>query len=422
MSLNRTITPTINPISSINWLGHSEEILSNGSKVFLLPGGIPELTKIEFIFKAGNKYQRTMLSGSFASSLLKEGTNKTDGGSFNEQIDFFGAFLNVDYDRDYCTVSLYSISKYLSELLPMVAEMITDPAYPEEVLAVKTRNAIQQLHTDMAKVSYMSRRKLSEQVMGVDHYYGVMAQEKHYENITIEEIRNFHVSNFFSEAPVILVSGKIPANMTKLLEKNFGEIRYIQSREFERNEPQTITGLVNIPMENTMQSAIRYGKNTIMPDHKDADSLEIAVMLLGGFFGSRLMKNLREDKGFTYGIHAGILQLEEVAMLTIGTEIGNEHVEQALAEIDHELRILTTELPTEEELNVIKNYLTGQLVKEADGSMAQADLLRYRILNGLDEDHHQETLMRINRTTTEEVLEAAKNYLQADSFSIVVAG
>ncbi len=417
MSLNRTIAPAINPISSINWLGHTEEKLSNGSRVFRLGGALPELTKIEWIFKAGNKYQRTLLAGNFASTLLKEGTKDTPGGSFNEQIDFYGAFLNVEYDRDYCTVSLYSITKYLPELLPMVAEMIIDPAYPEDVLAVKTRNAIQQLNTDMGKVGYRSRRKLTEMVMGSEHYYGIMATAGAYEAITAEEIRLFHIENFFCEPPIILVSGNVPGNMTSLLEKHFGQIRYITSREFERRDTVSTSGLTRIPMENTMQSGIRFGKNTIMPDHKDAEALEIAVMLLGGFFGSRLMKNLREDKGFTYGIHSGIMQLEEASMLTIGTETGNEHVEAALVEIDRELQIITTTLPTEDELSVIKNYMTGQLVKEAGGAMAQADLLRFRILNGLDEDHHKETLDRINGVTPEEVLGAADEYLQAASFS-----
>lgn len=422
MILDRITQPLIHPISSINWLSHKEETLSNGSRVFLIGGEGPELTKIEFIFKAGNKYQRTLLAGNYASSLMKEGNRSMTGPVFNEQIDFYGAFLNVEYDRDYSTISLYSITKYLPQLLPMVAEMIADPSYPEDILAVKTRNAIQQLNTDMAKVSFRSRRKLTELVMGEHHYYGTLPTAKDHENITTEEIRGFHLANFFAEPPIIIVSGNIPSTMIGLLEKEFGQIRYLQSREFTRVSPESMPGLHRVAMENTMQSAIRYGKNTIMPDHRDADSLEIAVMLLGGFFGSRLMKNLREDKGFTYGIHAGIMQLEEASMLTIGTEVGNEHVDHSLEEIDKEITKIIAEPAQEEELNVIKNYMTGQLIKEADGAMAQADLLRFRILNNLDGDHHRETLDRINLATAEDVQEAAAKYLQADSFSKVVAG
>ncbi|MES2630033.1 MAG: pitrilysin family protein [Bacteroidota bacterium] len=422
MNLNRTIAPAINPISSINWLKHTEETLSNGSRVYLLGGPFPELSKIEFIFRAGNKYQRTLLAGNYAATLMKEGTKFTAAGPFNEQIDFYGAFLSVDFDRDYCTVTLHSLNKFLPELLPMVAEMIIDPAYPEDILAVKTRNAVQQLNTDMGKVSYRARRRITELVMGSDHYYGVMPTAEHYEALTTEEVRLFHVSNFFSEPPVIMVSGNVPSTITGLLEKSFGSVHYNVSREFEKRPTEIITGLERVAMENTMQSGIRYGKSTIMPEHEDADALEIAVMLLGGFFGSRLMKNLREDKGYTYGVHAGILQLQETSMLTIGTEIGNEHVDHALEEIDREIRILTQTEPKEEELSVIKNYMTGQMVKDADGPMAQSDLLRFRVLNNLDEDHHQQMLERINAITPEEVLMAADNYMQVESFAKVVAG
>lgn len=422
MILNRSITPEIQPISSISWLGHGLEQLSNGSKVYTMEGGLPELTKIEIIFKGGNKYQQKILAGNYAGSLLKEGTKVRSGRDFNESIDFYGGFLSVEVDRDYVSVILYTLNKYLDKLLPLVSEMLTQPAYPADVLAVKTRNAVQQLATDMSKVNFRARRKLTQEIMGAQHYYGVMAEPADYEKITSADLQQFHDQQLFRQPATIIVSGGIPFDLHTQLERHFGQLPVRAASEFHKIAPQSNTSLIRVSMENTMQSAIRYGKLTIPPHNEDAAALEVAVMVLGGFFGSRLMKNIREDKGFTYGIHAGILQLQETAMLTIGTEVGNESVDATLFEIDKELTELCATAPSIEELTVAKNYMAGQLVKDADGAMAQAEMLRFRVQNHLPEDYHSTMLSLFNEVSPEQVRRAAELYLKPGSFTQVIAG
>ncbi len=422
MILDRQVQPIIQPITAINWLGHTKSNLDNGTTLYQLKGADNELIKIEWVIAAGNKYQQKPLSGSFTSTLLKEGTQKTSGTVFNENLDYYGAFLNVESDRDFVSVNLYCLTKHLEKLLPMVSEMLTEPAFPGDILAVKTRNALQQFHTDMGKVAYRCRRTLTQQVMGADHYYGASANETDYENLVSADLAAFHATNFFSESWLILASGHIPANLQQQLNHHFGQLKFSNNRHFQPKAVSSTTGLIHVAMENTVQSAIRYGKTVPSSLHRDALSLDVTVMLLGGFFGSRLMKNLREDKGFTYGVHAGILPLQETALLTIGAELGNQHVDQALEEIDKELNLLCSTEPDTYELQTVKRYIAGQLVKEADGAMAQADLLRYRILHQLPETYHDILLTQLNEVTSSEIMEVANRYLQTESFVKVVAG
>jgi predicted Zn-dependent peptidase len=156
--------------------------------------------------------------------------------------------------------------------------------------------------------------------------------------------------------------------------------------------------------------------------HPDFIPFTILNTVLGEYFGSRLMSNLREDKGYTYGVNSMVSEYQNIGYFLIATDVAAEHVDSALKEIRFEIEKLQTELIEQEELDLVKNYLLGQLLKSADGPYAMTDLYVHLQSFGLEVDYYNRYIHEINEITSEELQDCAKKYLNWDDLTIVTAG
>jgi predicted Zn-dependent peptidase len=218
------------------------------------------------------------------------------------------------------------------------------------------------------------------------------------------------------------LSGKIPPNAREILENLLGNWPLSKQSPRVLFTKKTSIVKIHIPKKGALQSAIKIGCVSLTPHDKDYFELKFLSVVLGGYFGSRLMNNIREDKGLTYGIGAMCVQKEEAGCFVISTEVKGESVQLALTEIYKELKRLREELIPQEEINLVKSYVMGQILAASDGSFAQAKLLKNLHTNALDFDFYKSYQIVLNELNPQSLMDMANKYLKEEDLCEVVVG
>jgi len=223
-----------------------------------------------------------------------------------------------------------------------------------------------------------------------------------------------------------MVAGKFEEQaLYGLIDRFFGQLALQPSSFVSLSQtlvPETQKGEYLHKMENQVQSSIRLGHISIPKNHPDYEELQVLGTLLGGFFGSRLMKNIREEKGFTYGIYGGFYGMKEKGYFMVSTDVANEYVDATLEEIYKEIQRIQNEKVTEEELQVVKNYMLGNLLSSMETPFQIADTLSLLKLNNLTVEHLKKTFQLIKNIKIERIMELANQYINLNNMIVVIAG
>jgi predicted Zn-dependent peptidase len=420
----RKTAPALQSIERIDLQEPEKHLLDNGIPVYLIDAGTQELTRIELVFDAGSFYQSRVLQAYFTNKCLSEGTESYNAKTVAETIDFHGAYLKKSSEKDLATISLYSLNKHLEKLLPVLHEVALKPTFPEDEIETIVRKQRQEFLVNMDKVSFIARHKFSSLIFGNDHPYGQMALEKDYENISSSLLKKYFNEHYLNADFTIVVSGKVPKKIIEKLNPYFGKHSIKQKRDSQQIPAiDTIEQKDQfIAKDGALQSALRLGNPTFNKLHPDYLRFKVVNTIFGGYFGSRLMTNIREDKGYTYGIGSGIASLRHAGMFFIASEVGTEVTQKALDEIFFEIDKMHKELVPQEELNLVKNYMAGSFLRSADGPFALAELFKGVYPYGLNMDYYSRYLDTIKNITTEEIRDLAVSYLQKDSMVKLVVG
>lgn len=428
---DRKTAPAFREIEKVEILQGKKHSLGNGIPVYIINSGTEEVTKIEFIFKAGTYalfHERqsagSALLPSAVNHLLTEGTSTRTSAEIAEIIDFYGAFLQTESDKDTASVSLVTLNKYLTDTLPVFEEIIKDASFPENELQTYLQNTRQKFIVDTEKVHVLSRRKFNEVIFGTDHPYGKSIDLQDFDHLRQNDLINFFRRFYLVSNCLIIVSGKTNEDVLALLEKHFGSWD-------KQAETQTtaIAAPASLPQhkhfierENQMQSAIRIGRMLFSKKHPDYPAMKVLNVLLGGYFGSRLMANIREDKGYTYGIGSAVFPLIQAGSFFISTEVGTEVTPAALKEIYYELSLLREQEVGADELQKVRNYMLGEFIRSVDGPFALAERLKGLILYGLDYSYYDNFIQTIKSCSTAQLRDLSQNYLQENDLHEVVVG
>lgn len=422
--LNRKIQPIVNPIEHIDIVQAEKRILSNGIPVYFVDAGSQDVIKIDFIFDAGTWFQPKNLVASLCNSMLEEGSENYAAAEIAEKFDFYGAYLQLNADQNYGFASLISLRKHLPVLLEVTEEIIKRSVFPENELEVLIAKNKQKFLLENEKVRTLCQKKFTQVMFGDDHPYAINNSFEDFDLITHDDLVQFYHSYYHSGNCHIIAAGKVDDSVINLLETHFG------GSDWKRNSgimpdfaihPNT-QKRHHIEKADGLQTAIRVGKFWVPKSHPDFHALSVLVTILGGFFGSRLMANIREEKGYTYGIGSFVLSLKHANYLVISTEVGNDFVEPTLTEIWMEMRRLQTELVSDNELETVKSYLLGEFLRDFDGPFALA--ASFKAINdfGLDYSFYDDYLKILRNITSSEIMQLAKNYLNPDDFYTVIAG
>ncbi len=422
--LNRTLAPDFKQVNNIEFLEVTKTSLDNGITVNYINGGSQEIIKVDFIFKAGNIFQKKSLVASSTNGLMKEGTKNYSALEISEGIDNYGAFFEVENSYDTASLTLYTLTKHLSSVLPLVKEVILSPAFSDKEFDLYKNNAAERFKINLEKVSFIARTTFMTAIFGENHPYGKPVSLDDYKNLSINDIKAFYKSNYDLSKCNILISGQVDNECVKVLNSFFGEEEITEKESVvQEATPQlTDTTPIYIKKENALQSAIRIGRIFPNKTHHDYFGLKILNTVLGGYFGSRLMKNIREDKGYTYGIGSGILSLKESGYFFISTEVGSDVTQLALNEIYKEIETIRTTPIPQEELDLVKNYLLGQLLSSCDGPFSMAAMFENANEYGLDYTHYNNYIACIKEISPTTLLELAVKYLNKSDLKEVVVG
>ena len=393
--------------------------LDNGVPVYSVDAGAQELTQIEMVFYAGNWFDEKGIIAGATNALLKNGTKNKSAYEINGIVDFYGAHLNRNCYNETSTVTLHTLNKHLSQLLPLMAEIVSESVFPEEELAIYKQNQKQKLEVSLKKCDFVANRLIDEYVYGFQHPYGRYAKTADYDDLQREQLQAFFQQYYTNGKCIIFVAGKLPEDIQESLNKTFGSLPFNNNKTEYKVIPQISAAEKKYRItndENGVQGAIRIARPFPNRHHPDFIGVQILNNIFGGFFGSRLMNNIREDKGYTYGIHSHLQNHIHNTAWLISTEAGKDVCEATITETYIEMGKLRNDLVEDEELFLVKNYMMGSLLADLDGPFHTIPRWKNYILNGLDADYFNQSIRTIKTISPDELQVLAKKYLNPEEF------
>ena len=418
--INRTIQPTINDITHIPFIEPTIRPISSDCTLYWMQNVLDETVRIEFHFNAGTIRSKEKIAG-FVNSLLFSGTNDKTSVQINEELDSLGAFIDQEIGQETAIVSVYCLRKNVNEVTEIVVDAIQHASFPIEEVEDLIREKRQQFLVGSEKVSMLARRKFQQLLFANSEDYSRQITLEDYDTINRDALIDFHKEYYLKGLrKVIVVSNLDEIYINNLITKISTWTSKV-APNFENNFINQ-RGPFHIEKTDAVQTAIRIGMPLFNKTNPDFIDFQILQTILGDYFGSRLMSNIREDKGYTYGIGTGVSESNNTGYFLIATEVGKEFVEPTLKEVQHEIdRLKNEEIPAEE-LSLVKNYLLGQLLKSADGPNAMLDLFMSVQLHNLDFTYFEKVIERLKNITAQDLQTIANKYLDWEKFTVVTAG
>lgn len=421
--LNRTTPPAFKQVNDIHFIAPKAQELNNGIKVFTINAGRQELVRIEFIFANVNWDPSKPLQAVSVNSLINNGTKTLSAKEIADKIDYYGAFLQTEYGADQITVTLYSLNKHLASVLPIIWSIFNESIFPQQELDIFIQNQKQKLQVNLQKNDFLARKTFANSIFGLTAY-GSDITLNDYDALKREDLLAYFKTAFTAKNCTIIAAGKFNDAEFNLLNKFFGGMWQNEETAIINtfNFTPVAGGEIYIEKPEAIQSAIRMGNLSISRKHPDFPALQILNCVLGGYFGSRLMANIREDKGYTYGIGSGIASLKDAGYFFIATEVGADVCVNAMEEIKKEINILKTDKVADEELELVKNYMLGSMLGSLENAFSHADKFKNIYFSGLSYTYYDNYIQTVKNIEAEDIKKMANIYLNWDKMTRTIVG
>ncbi len=392
-------------------------VLRNGVEVYAINAGAEDVLSLEWIFFAGNSFEEQNLVAATTNFLLRNGTLQKTAFQINEYFEYFGSYLNRSCHNETASITLHCLSKHVSELLPVVKELITDSIMAGDELAIYKQNMKQRLRVNLKKSDFIADRLIDVYLFGEEHPYGKFSTPEAFDAVQREQLLEFYKKYYQQGKLIIFVAGKLPLVLEKLLNDNFGDLPNNSISINKATSHPTTEKKVRVSNDpDGVQGSIRIARPFPNRHHPDFLKVQVLNSLFGGFFGSRLMRNIREDKGYTYGIHSGLQNHIQQSAWVISTEAGKDVCEAAVGEVFKEMKRLQEELVDKEELLLVRNYMMGSILGDLDGPFHLISRWKNIVLNDLESSYFYDSINTIKGISAKELQELAQKYLQPEEF------
>lgn len=396
--------------------------LSNGIPVYETNLGTQDILKLELVFFAGRPFERKKLASRSTAALMREATTRHTSAELAEVIDYYGGSLGMPISMDHAGVQMHTLTKHFDKLLPLVAEVLSEPVFPQdEIDSFIVRNK-QRLQVDLTKNDFVSYRKFTELLYGADHPYGYNSYAETYAAITRDDLLVHYKENYTSGNCMIFLSGRTNETVRRLLDEQIGQaIPKGERKQAPLLEVNLVPQILHEPMPDSVQKAVRIGCHLFNRQHSDYNGMYVLNTILGGYFGSRLMTNIREDKGYTYNIYSSNEAMLFGGYFYVGTEVGNEMVDKTVTEIYLEMEKLQHDLVDDDEMEMVKNYLLGTLLTNLDGPFNISEVVKTFVSEGVELLAFEELATAIKEITADEVRELARKYFsKKDMWEVII--
>jgi zinc protease len=379
-----------------------------------------EICKIEWVFKAGSSNQNKSLQANFAANLMLEGVPGYNSKQFAQKLDELGAYFGIECGKDYTSFTLHILDSHLDAALNLIYPIFVQPTLLQEEFDNLVIESRQEFEHNLHNSGFLARQKLRKNLYH-DHSYGNLASRSSYDEINIQDIKDYAVNNFLGKQYSLFLSGKVSDSVLSSIQTKITESGdLVKIPNIVVTGAESITGLTLINHNTAKQDAVRMGINVPKQTHEDFLTLNLLNTILGGYFGARLMQNIREEKGWTYGINSSITPGTQICSLTIGTDVLNGKGEACIAEIKKEIKKLQEVKISSEELEKVSAYTKGNLLRSFDGVFQQMDRFQSAHLFGLTTEHYLDYMKLLNTVSSDSIQNVANKYLALDGFTEVI--
>lgn len=396
--------------------------LGNGVRLYLLENHDQQVVRLSFVFGAGSSHQSKLFSATSAANLLSEGSDRFTARQIAEQLDFYGSYFDIAVDRDMVVVSFCALSKFVMPTLQTAEEILLRPSFPQQEFDSYRIKRRQRLEIERRKVDVRVREAFAAAMFGADHPYGISAPEAAYDELTRDDVVDFYRRHYTADNCYVVCSGDLSDEALSAIENICVQLPQSGDRNELHFPAMVQTPRVRLEHAGAVQSAVRVGRMLFTRNHPDYVGMQVVATVLGGYFGSRLMRNLREERGYTYGVFAGMVNLDRAGYLAIATQVAEAAREDTLHQIYTEIERLRTEPISEQELSLVKNIMVGEMMRILDGPFGIVDVTIENVQCGTDNHAVERTVEAIRRCTPEDVLRLSERYLRREDLVEVTVG
>ena len=419
--MNRKIAPQIKDAIDykLELKPYDHYVLDNGVPVYSINAGAQEVLQIEMVFYAGNFFEQDKGIAAATNFMLKNGTTSRNALQLNEAFEYYGAYCNRACYNETAVLTLHTLAKHITKLLPVMEDMLTNSVFPEQELEIYQQNSRQRLKVNLQKCEFIAGRLIDSYLFGEKHPYGTYTKLEDIDKLDVSAIKAFYREYYLKGQCAIFVAGNIPADIPQLLNEYFGKLALGKPPATLPDIKATPAAEIKYRVQNepdAVQGAIRIASAFPNRHHPDFKKAIILNNVFGGFFGSRLMSNIREEKGYTYGIHSYLQNHMQQSAWMISTEAGKDVCEATIKEVYKEMKTLREEKIGEEELLLVRNFMIGGILGDLDGPFQIIAKWKNIILNSLDETYFYDSIHEIKTVSAVELQELANKYLQPERF------
>lgn len=421
--LDRKIAPQTSSFKDISFPSPQVVSLKNGTNIIIFSQNNIDVVKIDLVFTGGNIECNSQWTLPSMLRMIREGSSQYNAEEIAKQLDFLGSSLNFSAQDHHSIISIKSTNRNLPDTLSLINNVIFSPIFPEDKLEIIKQRSIEDLKNMAQQVRFLAFQKFSEIIYGKNHPLGKEITPEIIAAFTANELREIHKKLIVQPSSIIL-SGNITQDVISSIIKIFENNNKLNDNIIRNYSTNSLCSnqFTIVNKKDAVQSCIMLGRKAPNRSEIDYIPLRIVTTLLGGYFGSRLMKNLREDKGYTYGISAGLVGKYDSAHMMIITDCDTKYAYKSISEIKKELDILTKEKVEDTELNILKNYMLSDLVKSTENSFISADYTNTLITTNAPDKYFENQVNEIKNITPDKILKIANKYLKYDDFFIVIAG
>lgn len=397
--------------------------LDNGLQVLAIEGAARPILRVELLFRAGRSFETGRVLGRATNLMLAEGSLDRSASEIENFFDFYGTNLQMTRTSDWASITVYTVLPHLEAILPVLAEVITQPKFEERELARFIKRNLQSLREIQTDPDSIADEEISARLFGEEHPYGYRVKPEHYKALTPERLAAFHREAYVAQNGILLLSGQLNSAAEQLINQHLGQIPVGKKMP---DLPLAIktqkTGPFGISRPKAQQTLIRQARLLPRKSREDMPGLEILNTALGDYFGSRLMQNIREEKGYTYGIESSLETSLFADYWLISADVANENLAEVQKEIADELDKLRNEPIPDAELRMLRSYLLGVMIGEVDGPLNIIYRYRGDIIDGTDFGSFQQLVDSIHEISSHELRELARSYLLDDELVDLAVG
>ena len=415
--------PLILPVTSLSLPAYKSDRLANGMELYALPGGNEPVMKMEIVFRAGAAFEKKTAVAEVMAGLLSEGTQKLSSADFAEKIEFLGSTLQTRGGVDTVRIKLFTLTRYFPQLIELINDIILFPAFDEQELKVYINNKLERLQIDLRKNEVLAYRNLTEIIFGKKHPYGRNPKPEDYLGISTNDLRDHHQHFILPQNGMIFISGAYGEDVLENIKQVLGSWNPSQPNGVNAHithVAESSIGYFEMDGPQSHQAAIRIGRRLFTQHHPDWNGLYVLNTILGGYFGSRLMAEIRENLGLTYGIYSGVDSFSEDGCFYISTETTTDNIKTVIQAIRVETQKLQEVLIPENELQMARNYLMGHLMTQLDGPFSTLDQIRSMKIERLGDESFGELVNTIQNISSGDLRDLAIRYLDLDQWATIV--